>query len=51
MGEAVPQVHMAPPEQARLVTDPLERTIPSVLTLQTCPIKPILASTAIWVRY
>lgn len=58
-GEVVPQVHMALPGQARLVMDPqeqarqvtdlLERMTQLVLTLQTWAIKLIPASIAIWV--
>lgn len=51
MEGAAPQVLMAPQVQARLVMDPLERTIHLVPTLQTWPTKLILALTAIVVCY
>lgn len=43
-GRVVLRDHTAPPGQAHLVTDLLERTTPPVLTPQTWPIKPILVS-------
>lgn len=51
MEGAALQVHTAPQVQARLVMDPLERTIQLVLTLQIWPTKLIPALTVIVVCY